>query len=124
MLALAAGCKRELIDIPANPEQLVLHGVLNPSDTMQIVLIERTLTGASWTPITLPFTSEEPISSDWGVPEGDATAQITSPDGTVTIGTELPQCYQVPPLLCRGNGGGVYKFLLRGSNLVPGGKYA
>jgi hypothetical protein len=125
LLALVGvACARELINIPAGPEELVLHGVLNPSDTMQIVLIERTVTGAKHTPILLPYTNEEPITSDWGVAESGATTQITSPDGTVTIGTELPECYQVPPLLCRASGAGVYKFFLRGSNLVPGGKYS
>src|SRR4051812_36794203 len=79
----AAACKRELINIPAGPAELVLHGVLNPSDTMQIVLIERTLTGGASTPITFPYDPEEPISSDWGVPESHVTTSITAPDGTV-----------------------------------------
>jgi hypothetical protein len=123
MALAASACKRELITIPANPEQLVVHGVLNPADTMQIVLIERTLTGAVATPIVLPFDAGEPINSDWGVAERAATTEIVAPDGTVTTGTEYSECYQVPPLLCRGNGAGVYKFFLRGSDLVPGGKY-
>ena len=121
---MAGACKRELVSIPAGPQELVIHGVLNPADTMQIVLIERTLTGAVATPIVLPFTTDEPINSDWGVPERAASTQITTPDGTIIAGTELPECFQVPPLLCRGNGAGVYKFFLRGSNLVPGGSYA
>lgn len=120
---LTAACKRELISIPAGPQELVLHGVLNPADTMQIVLIERTITGAVATPIALPFSVGEPILTDWGVAERHATTEITSPDGTVTMGTELPDCYQVPDILCDGNGAGVYKFFLRGSNLVPGGTY-
>jgi hypothetical protein len=119
----AAACKRELINIPAGPAELVLHGVLNPSDTMQIVLIERTLTGGASTPITLPYDPEEPISSDWGVPEGHVTTSITAPDGTVYSGTEVVECFQVPPLLCRAKGAGVYKFFLKGATLVPGGKY-
>jgi hypothetical protein len=119
----AAGCKRELITIPATPEQLVVHGVLNPADTMQIVLIERTLTGAVGTPVVLPFDPAEPIYSDWGVAERAATTEIVAPDGTVTPGTEYSECYLVPPILCGGNGAGVYKFFLKGSSLVPGGKY-
>lgn len=123
LLALAGACKRELISIPSGPQELVIHGVLNPADTMQLVLIERTITGAVATPLVYPFTIDEPIYSDWGVAESAATTQIIAPDGTVIPGTELPECYQVPDRLCRGNGGGVYKFFLRGSNLVPGGKY-
>jgi hypothetical protein len=123
LLVMGVACERELIDIPAGPQQLVVHGVLNPADTMQIVLIERTLTGAVGTPIVLPFTTEEPISSDWGVPEGGVTTQITAPDGTVTMGTEYVECYQVPERLCRSTGAGKYKFFLRGSSLVPGGTY-
>jgi hypothetical protein len=124
LVLVTGACKRELVSIPAGPQELVIHGVLNPADTMQIVLIERTLTGAVATPIVLPYTTDEPIYSDWGVPERAATSQITAPDGSVILGTELTECYQVPPPLCRGNGAGVYKFLLRGSILVPGGKYA
>ena len=122
-MTVVAGCKRELVNIPAGPQELVLHGVLNPADTMQIVLIERTLSGAIGTPILLPFTTEEPITSDWGVPEKGASAQITAPDGTITIGTEFTECFQVPPLLCRSSGAGMYKFFLKGASLVPGGKY-
>jgi hypothetical protein len=124
MALAAAACKRELMTIPAGPQQLVVHGVLNPADTMQIVLIERTLTGAVATPIVLPFDAAEPIHSDWGVAERTATTEIVSPDGTVTPGTEYSECYQVPAILCKGNGAGVYKFFLRGSDLVPGGRYA
>jgi hypothetical protein len=123
-MTMLPACKRELVSIPAGPQELVIHGVLNPADTMQIVLIERTLTGAVATPIVLPFTTDEPIYSDWGVAERAASTQITTPDGTIITGTELSECYQVPPLLCRGNGAGVYKFFLRGSSLVPGGTYA
>ena len=47
----AGACKRDFIAIPAGPQELVLHGVLNPSDTMQVVLIERTLTGTVTTPL-------------------------------------------------------------------------
>lgn len=126
LLLLAAACAREIVNIPAGPQELVLHGVLNPADTMQIVLIERTVTGAAHTPILLPFTGGEPISSDWGVPESHVVTEITTPDGTVIQGSEMPECFQVPPLLCSGDrasGAGVYKFFLRGSNLLPGGRY-
>jgi hypothetical protein len=101
----------------------VLHGVLNPADTMQVVLIERTLSGAVGTPITLPFDAEEPITSDWGVAESDVVAEMIAPDGTVYPGTEVVECFQVPPILCRAKGAGIYKFFLRGNTLVPGGKY-
>lgn len=119
------GCKRELIEIPSAPAQLVVHGVLNPADTMQIVLIERTLTGAVYTPQQLPFTTADPVSSDWGVPESHVTTELVSPDGTVTIGTEVVECYMVPVGQCgeRPSGAGVYKYFLRGSDLIPGGKY-
>ena len=124
VLAFLSACKRDWISIPAGPQQLVLHGVLNPADTMQIVLIERTLTGTVTTPIVSPFQpSVEPVFSDYGIAESGATTQITTPDGTVIAGSELPECFQVPPLLCDGNGGGVYKFFLRGSALIPGGRY-
>lgn len=123
MLVLAIACKRELIDIPAGPQELVLHGVLNPADTMQIVLIERTITGAVSTPILYPYDPEEPITSDWGVAESKVATEITAPDGTVYPGTEVVECFQVPPILCRAKGGGVYKFFLKGATLVPGGKY-
>ena len=123
-MLLVGGCKRELINIPAGPQELVIHGVLNPADTMQIVLIERTLSGAVGTPMLLPFDSREPITSDWGVAEGEVTTSITAPDGTVYPGTEVNRCFQVPPQLCDSKGAGVYKFFLRGSNLVPGAKYS
>lgn len=120
----AGACKRDFIAIPAGPQELVLHGVLNPSDTMQVVLIERTLTGTVTTPLVAPFDGfTEPIYSDYGIAERHATTSITTPDGTVIEGSELPDCVMVPPLLCDGSGGGVYKFFLRGSELVPGGRY-
>jgi hypothetical protein len=124
-MAMLGACKRELINIPAPPAELVVHGVLNPADTMQIVLIERTLTGAVYTPLQLPFTTTDPVASDGGVPESDVVTEIVSPDGTVTIGTEVVECYMVPPRQCPDppSGVGVYKYFLRGSDLVPGGKY-
>jgi hypothetical protein len=127
LLALGGGCKRDWIYIPAQPSQLVVHGVLNRVDTMQLVLIERTLSGEVGVPLALPFAVSEPIATDYGVPERDATTSIKAPDGTVYTGHEVAGCHGYPPPpafpKCDGSGAGVYKFYLKGASIVPGGKY-
>lgn len=95
---------------------------------MQIVLIERTLTGAVGTPVVYPFTSSEPIFSDGGVGERNVTTSITAPDGTVYDGHEVSSCHgytqaQISAGVCNGSGGGVYKFYLKGASLTAGGTY-
>jgi hypothetical protein len=124
-----AACKGDWIEIPALPTELVVHGVLTPLDTMQIVLLERTLTGAVSTPVVTPFSAtQEPISSDGGVAERNAQASITGPDGTTYEGHEVSSCHgytelQIQRGVCNGTGAGVYKFYLKGASLQAGGTY-
>ena len=130
-IAALAGCKREWIGIPAPPTQLVVHGVLNRVDTMQIVLVERTLNGSVTTPLVTPFMpSVEPIFSDGGVAERNVSGYITAPDGTQYPAYEMSSCYTCPSNRCvsegppcNGSGGGMYKFFLRGASVVPGAVY-
>lgn len=116
-LALLTACDLGKVALPVFPSQLVIHGVLTLTDSSQSVLIERTLTGSEPVPNVFPVDPTEPIFSDGGIGERNARVQITTPSGQVIVARELSS-YSV-----RGNGGGVYVFVLHGNTLVPGGTY-
>jgi len=94
----------------------VVHGVLYGGADNQIVLVERTLTGAVSIRDTA-FNPAEPILSDGGVPVINATVEILTPSGQTLRATE--------DRVVTSNrlGAGLYRFALPGSSLVAGGTY-
>ena len=64
-----------------------MHGVLNPSAPSQVILVERTLTGAVDIPDT-SFDASDPIISAGGIAISGATVEIIDSTGRVTRGVE------------------------------------
>src|SRR5262249_57806954 len=66
MTAIIAGCELGTVNIPKTTPTVVVHGVLNPSAPNQVILLERTLTGAVRIPDT-SFDASDPIVSAGGI---------------------------------------------------------
>ncbi|HXD48410.1 MAG TPA: DUF4249 family protein [Gemmatimonadaceae bacterium] len=117
MLAVAlAGCDIGKVTLAETTPSLVIHSVLSVSATSQIVLLERTLTGA----VTLPdtqFDPTDPIVSAGGIPVVGALVELIDSAGTVVQGTE-----DLTPS-SGGKGAGSYHIPLSGASLRRGERY-
>lgn len=85
-LALGA-CTFNEITVPPTTAGVVVHGVLNPVALSQVVLLERTLTGAQPVNDSL-FDPNNPIASAGGIPINGATVEIIDSTGKVLRATE------------------------------------
>jgi hypothetical protein len=112
-LALAACTLDEITVAKTNP-MVVVHGVLNPASLSQVLLLERTLTGAINVRDSV-FDPTSPIASAGGVPVNGATAELIDSTGRVTRAVE-DKAGQT------GQGTGVYRFVLT-TPLRPGARY-
>ena len=93
-----------------------MHAVLNASAPTQVVFVERTLTGAITVPDTT-FNPNDPIVSAGGIPVTGATVEIVDSAGTVRRAVEDKI------VLANGQGAGVYRVSLSGSDLRLGQRY-
>lgn len=114
-MVLLTSCKFNEITIPNTPPMVVVHAVLNPSSLQQVVLLERSLTGAATIPDTV-FDPNNPIATAGGVPISAAEVLITDDAGVVTRGIE-------DKIGSTGTGTGVYRLNFR-SPIQGGGQYA
>lgn len=120
-LALAAAgfgaaCDLGTVTVPRTAPSVVVHAVLNATAPNQVVLVERTLTGAITIPDTM-FNPNDPIVSAGGIPIDDATVEIVDSTGTVFRGVEDKV------VLANGQGSGVYRVPLAGNLLRLGERY-
>ena len=115
-LVMLTACTIGEVNVPKTQSFLVVHGVLNTSSPDQVVLLERSLTGAVDIKNT-NFNPNEPIASDGGVPVTGAVAELITPTGQVVNGIEdrLVTVNQT--------GSGVYRFRLAGATLQRGRTY-
>ena len=90
-----------------------MHAVLNPSVLTQVVLVERTLTGAQPVGDSI-FNPADPIRSDGGIPVSGASVAVLDSTGAVLTGTEDT---------ADGRGTGVYRINLP-APLRPGARYS
>ncbi|MBL0940438.1 MAG: DUF4249 family protein [Gemmatimonadaceae bacterium] len=97
------GCVFDRITLPSGPPTLVVHGVLNPGVSDQVVLVERSLTGAIST-IRVPFDSLDPIVSDGGSPVQNARVVVRRTNGDSVVLRE-DRTWRAD-----GKGAGVYRF--------------
>jgi len=104
-----AACTFNEINVPKTVPGVVVHAVLYGGATDQVVLVERTLTGAVNIPDSQQFNPDDPILSDRGVPILNAVVEIAAPAG---------QVYRAVA-----GGPGVYRVPLTGASLQPGGIY-
>ena len=114
MLSVLAACEIEQVAIPQTQGRVATHGVLSATATTQVVLLERTRTGAVSVSAP-PFELEDPFGSDEGVAESFATVSLTTPDGLTLVAQE--------DNLGGGAGRGVYRFNLPGDALERGETY-
>jgi hypothetical protein len=115
-VATLAGCELEEVAIPRTESRIALHGILSPTASSQVVMLERTRNGTVF--ITNPnFDIVDPVVSDAGVAESGAVVVLTTPRGEVVQAQE--------DLWTRGDGrgAGIYRFPLSGSQLERGGNY-
>jgi hypothetical protein len=112
--AAAVACDLGTVVVPRTTPSVVVHAVLNTSADNQVVLVERTLTGAITIPDTA-FDPNDPIVSAGGIPVSGATVEISDSAGAVFPGVEDRM------LLGNGKGAGVYRVRLNG--LRRGARY-
>jgi hypothetical protein len=116
IIASIAACDLGTINVSKTAAGIVVHGVLNVGAATQIVLLERTLSGAVDIKET-PFDGSDPIASAGGVPITGATVDLIDPAGRTIHSVEDVVA------LKNGKGAGVYRFPLSGFALVAGGRY-
>jgi len=97
-----ASCELGTITVAKTQPSIVVHAVLNPSVSTQVVLVERTLTGAIPVHDTT-FNPNDPIVSDGGIPVSGARVEIIDSAGSVQSGVEDLKT------LNNGQGAGVYR---------------
>jgi hypothetical protein len=114
LLSLLAACEIEQVAIPQTQGRVATHGVLSATATTQVILLERTRTGAVSVSAP-PFELEDPFGSDEGIAESFATVSLTTPDGLTLVAREDD--------LGGGAGRGVYRFNLPGDALERGETY-
>ena len=109
-------CDLGTVTVPQTAPGVVVHAVLNASAPSQVVLVERTLTGAIDIPDTT-FNPNDPIVSAGGIPVSGATVEISDSSGTLFTGVEDKTLFP------NGQGAGVYRVPLSGSLLRRGARY-
>jgi uncharacterized protein DUF4249 len=117
VLALAlAGCDIGKVTLAETTPSLVIHSVLSVSATSQVVLLERTLTGAVTLPDTI-FDPTDPVVSAGGIPVVGALVELIDSAGNVVRGAEdLTHSAE-------GKGAGSYHVPLSGAELRRGQRY-
>ncbi len=111
-VAALTACQLDKISVQGTTPTLVVHAVLNPSATSQIVLLERSLAGQ----ITVDSTANanNPIAD--GIPVSGAFVEISDSAGNSTVGVE-------EAVATAGGPAGVYQVPLQGGLLRLGSRY-
>ncbi len=111
----STSCELGTITVPKTTPSIVVHAVLNANATTQVILVERTLTGAIPVHDTA-FNAADPIVSDGGIPVSGARVEIIDSAGVVQPAVEDLS------VSTNGTGAGVYRVALRGG-LNRGARY-
>ena len=85
----ALACTFDERAIAVAPTQVVVHSVLDPSASQQVVLVERTLSGSVFINSDLRFDALDPINTGGGVPVTKAQVSVAGSDGTFSA-SEIP----------------------------------
>jgi hypothetical protein len=110
-----ASCEIGTITVPKTQPTIVVHAVLNANVATQVILVERTLTGAIPVHDT-SFNAADPIVSDGGIPVSGARVEIIDSAGVVRPAVEDLA------VSTNGQGGGVYRVTIPGG-LRLGARY-
>lgn len=97
-----ASCELGTITVAKTRPTIVVHAVLNSSVSTQVILVERTLTGAIPVHDTT-FNPNDPIVSDGGIPVTGARVEILDSAGVVQSAVEDLKVFN------NGQGAGVYR---------------
>lgn len=116
-VVVVAACDLGSVNIPRTNPTIVVHGILNPSANDQVILVERTLTGAVDIPDSQAFDVSEPILSAGGEPVQNAVVEIVDSLGRTFRGVEDRL------VNTNGKGAGVYRVPLRGTQIIQGSRY-
>jgi len=116
LVGALTSCELATVNVPKTAAGVVVHSVLNPNTTTQVVLLERTLSGAATIPDT-SFDTSDPIVSAGGIPISDAVVEIIDSLGKSVRGVED----RTNPPASRGTG--VYRVPISGPSLVLGAEY-
>ena len=100
-------CEIGTITVPKTTPSIVVHAVLNANAPSQVILVERTLTGAIPVHDTT-FNAADPIVSDGGIPVTGARVEIIDSAGAVRPAVEDLS------VSTNGTGAGVYRVVLPG----------
>jgi hypothetical protein len=114
--AISTACKIGEVTVAKTSPVIVVHAVLNPQASNQVVLVERTLSGSIRIPDT-SFDATDPIVTGGGIPVSDALVEIIDSTGKATRGVEDRT------LNTSGRGGGVYRIPLGTGSLRLGARY-
>ncbi len=82
-IVAVSACTFDVKTIAVPPSEVVVHGVLDPADTLVDILVERTLSGAV-TVRKARYDPLDPVNTGGGVPAKGAQVSITGPDGAFT----------------------------------------
>lgn len=115
LLSTTVGCELDKTPIAPTTPQVAVEGVLNPSVSSQVVLLERTRAGLVYV-ISPPNDTEDPVTSDEGIPESGATVTLVTPSGRAIQAIEDSD-------VNGGKGQGVYRISLSGDSLVRNQPY-
>ena len=113
-LFLVSACTIEEVAIPRTDAKVALHAVLSATAPAQVMLLERTRSGAV-NLVAPPFELENPFVNDAGIAEPGALATLVTPSGQTIVGSE--------DLTPGGSGAGIYRFQLPGELLERNAPY-
>jgi hypothetical protein len=113
-LLLLSACTIEEVAIPRTDAKVALHAVLSATAPVQVMLLERTRSGAV-NLVAPPFELENPFVNDAGIAEPGALATLVTPSGQTIVGSE--------DLTPGGSGAGIYRFQLPGELLERNAPY-
>jgi hypothetical protein len=82
-----ASCELGTVTVPKTQPSIVVHAVLNANAASQVILVERTLSGAIPVHDTT-FNAADPIVSDGGIPVSGARVEIIDSAGFVSHAVE------------------------------------
>ena len=125
--AVGSACQFDSITVPAGRERPVVHAVLNPWASEEVILLERTLTGRITVDEDMDYDRTNPIITAGGIPISNARVVLYTEAGDSAVAVE--------DIYTRGTGAGVYRIsnsailreegtaVLDSIRIVPGGTY-
>jgi hypothetical protein len=102
-VALASACQFDAITVPNGRERPVVHAVLNPWASEEVILVERTLTGRVTIDEDRRENRNDPIVTGGGVPIRDARVVVYNEANDSVVAVE-------DAIVNAGRGAGVYRF--------------